>query len=122
MQADGGTRTASVTGAFVAFCEAAARLKKDGIFKKIPITDLLAAVSVGVVENEELLDLTYQEDSNALVDMNVVMTSAKRFVEIQGTAERVPFTKNRLSRLLELGEKGIDEIIAVVRNSLSDVL
>jgi len=122
IQADGGTRTASVTGAFVAFCEAANWLKKEGVFKKIPISDVLAAVSVGVVQNEELLDLTYQEDSNASVDMNLVMTGSKRFIEIQGTAEGMPFTKNRLNRLLELAEKGIDELILKVKTSLSDVL
>jgi len=122
VQADGGTRTASVTGAFVAFCEAAGRLKKEGVLKRIPISDTLAAVSVGVVENEELLDLTYQEDSNAAIDMNLVMTSAKRFVEVQGTAERMPFTKNRLNKLIELAEKGIDEIIVKVKASLSDLL
>ena len=122
IQADGGTRTASVTGAFVAFCEAAGYLKKQGMIKKIPISDVLAAVSVGVVENEELLDLNYHEDSNAAVDMNFVMTGAKRFVEIQGTAERMPFTKNRLNKLMEIAEKGIDELITEVKTSLSDVL
>lgn len=122
IQADGGTRTASVTGAFVAFCDAVNVLKKDGIVKKIPISDVLAAVSVGVVQSEELLDLTYQEDSNAAVDMNFVMTSAKRFIEIQGTAEGVPFTKNRLNKLIELAEKGIDELISKVKETLVGVL
>lgn len=122
IQADGGTRTASVTGAFVAFCDAANVLKKDGVFKKLPISDVLAAVSVGVVQNEELLDLTYQEDSNASVDMNFVMTSAKRFVEIQGTAEGVPFTKNRLNKLIDLAEKGVDELIGKVKTTLAGVL
>lgn len=122
IQADGGTRTASVTGAFVAFCDAANWLKKDGVFKKIPISDVLAAISVGVVQNQEILDLTYQEDCNASVDMNFVMTGAKRFVEVQGTAEGIPFTKNRLNKLIELAEKGVDELIGKVKTSLADVL
>ncbi|MBI2844324.1 MAG: ribonuclease PH [Armatimonadetes bacterium] len=122
IQADGGTRTASVTGAFVAFCEAAAVLKKDGIVKKIPITDALAAVSVGVVQNEEILDLSYIEDSNASVDMNIVMTAGGRFVEIQGTAEGMPFSRNRLNRLLELADKGVHELVVKVKESLAGVL
>jgi len=122
IQADGGTRTASVTGAFIAFVEAAALLKQQGVVKKIPITDVLAAVSVGVVQNEELLDLNYAEDSNASVDLNVVQTSAGRFVEIQGTAEGMPFSKNRLNKLLDLAEKGISEIIVKVKECLADVL
>jgi len=122
IQADGGTRTASVTGAFIAFVEAASFLKQQGVVKKIPITDVLAAVSVGVVQNEELLDLNYAEDSNASVDLNVVQTAAGRFVEIQGTAEGMPFSKNRLNKLLDLAEKGINEIIVKVKESLADVL
>lgn len=122
IQADGGTRTASVTGAFIAFCEAAGELKKDGVLKKIPISDVMAAVSVGVIENEELLDLSYAEDSNAAVDMNIIMTSAGRFIEIQGTAERMPFSRNRLNRLLELGDKGVHELIVKVKESLTGVL
>lgn len=122
LQADGGTRTASVTGAFVAFIEAASELKREGVLKKIPITDTLAAVSVGVVQNTEILDLNYAEDSNASVDMNIVMTSAGRFVELQGTAEGIPFSRNRLNRLLELGEKGVGELIVKVKESLSGIL
>jgi ribonuclease PH len=122
IQADGGTRTASVTGAFVAFVEAAGVLKKDGQVKKIPISDVLAAVSVGVVQNQEILDLTYAEDSSASVDMNIVMTASGRFVEIQGTAEGVPFTKNRLNKLLELADKGIGELVVKVKESLHGVL
>jgi ribonuclease PH len=122
IQADGGTRTASVTGAFIAFMEAANGLKKDGVFKKIPISDVLAAISVGVVQNEEVLDLNYAEDSNASVDMNIIMTSAGRFVEVQGTAEHMPFTRNRLNKLLDLADKGISELIVQVKQSLSDIL
>ncbi len=120
IQADGGTRTASVTGAFVAFVEAASLLKQQGVIKKIPISDVIAAVSV--VQNEELLDLCYVEDSNASVDFNVVQTAAGRFVEIQGTAEGMPFSKNRLNKLLDLAEKGIGELIVKVKESLADVL
>jgi ribonuclease PH len=122
IQADGGTRTASVTGAFVALIDALDYMKKDGMFKKLPITDVLAAVSVGVVQNEELLDLTYQEDSNAAVDMNIVMTAAGRFIELQGTAEGAPFTRNRLNKLIDLGEKGVQELIVQVKKTLTGVL
>ena len=122
IQADGGTRTASVTGAFVAFVQAAAILKKEGVLKKIPISDTLAAISVGVVQNDEILDLNYAEDSSASVDMNVIMTSAGRFVEIQGTAEGMPFSRNRLNKLLDLADKGISELIVKVKESLAGVL
>lgn len=122
VQADGGTRTASVTGAFIAFVEAANVLKQDGIFKKIPISDVLAAISVGVVQNTEILDLNYAEDSNASVDMNVIMTSAGRFVELQGTAEGMPFSRNRLNKLLEFAEKGVGELIVKVKESLTGLL
>jgi ribonuclease PH len=122
IQADGGTRTASVTGAFVAFVQAASVLKKEGVLKKIPISDVMAAISVGVVQNDEILDLTYAEDSNASVDMNIIMTSAGRFIELQGTAEGVPFSRNRLNRLLDLGEKGVSEMIVKVRECLAGIL
>lgn len=122
IQADGGTRTASVTGAFVAFVQAANVLKKEGVFKRIPISDVLAAISVGVVQNEEILDLTYAEDSSASVDMNIVMTSGGRFVEIQGTAEGMPFSRNRLNKMLELADKGIGELIIKVKESLTGIL
>lgn len=122
LQADGGTRTASVTGAFVAFVDACAVLKKDGILKKMPYSDLLSAISVGVVMGEELLDLNYKEDSNAQVDMNVIMTAAGRIVEIQTTAEGAPFTRNRFNNLLDLAQKGITEIIGNVKKTLADVL
>lgn len=122
LQADGGTRTASVTGAFVAFVDACAEMKKQGWVKKMPFSDLIAAISVGVVMGEELLDLNYKEDSNAQVDMNVIMTSAKRIVEIQTTAEGAPFTRNRFNNLLDLAQKGIEELIAAVKATLADVL
>lgn len=122
IQADGGTRTASVTGAFVAFADACAYLKKDNVIKKMPFTDILAAVSVGVVMSEELLDLNYKEDSSAALDMNVVMTAAGRLVEVQATAEGAPFTRNRFNTLLDLATKGIGEITKTVKENLSDIL
>jgi len=122
IQADGGTRTASITGAFVAFVDACAHLKKENIIKKMPFTDVLAAVSVGVVMSEELLDLNYKEDSSASVDMNVIMTAAGRIVEIQTTAEGAPFTRNRFNNLLDLAAKGIGEIVATVKTTLAEVL
>ncbi len=122
LQADGGTRTASITGAFVAFVDACAVMKKQGIVKRMPFSDILAAISVGVVMGEELLDLNYKEDSNAQVDMNVIMTSAKRIVEIQTTAEGAPFTRNRFNNLLDIAQKGIDELTTVVKKTLADVL
>ena len=120
IQADGGTRTASVTGAFVAFADACAIMKKDGLVKKAPYADLIAAVSVGVVMNEELLDLNYKEDSNASVDMNVVMTAAGRLVEVQATAEGAPFTRNRFDNLLALAQKGIARIAKDVKAELAE--
>lgn len=122
IQADGGTRTASITGAFIAFVDACAVLKKAGVVKKMPFSDLLAAISVGVVMNEELLDLNYKEDSNASVDMNVVMTASNRIIEIQTTAEGAPFTRNRFNNLLDLAQKGIGELTKVIKQNLADVL
>lgn len=122
IQADGGTRTTSITGAFIAFVDACAGLKKQGIIKKMPFSDILAATSVGVVMNEELLDLNYKEDSSAAVDMNVVMTSAGRLVEIQATAEGSPFTLNRLNNLIALAQKGVGQIVTKIKTELADVL
>jgi ribonuclease PH len=122
IQADGGTRTASITGSFVALADALNSLKTQGSLKRLPINDPLAAISVGVVSNEELLDLNYQEDSHAAVDMNVVMTASGRFVEVQGTAEAMPFSRNRLNKLLDLAQKGVDELIADIKQALADVL
>lgn len=122
MQADGGTRTASITGAFIAFADACAVMKKDGVIKKTPFSDVIAAISVGVVMNEELLDLNYKEDSNAAVDMNVVMTAAGRIVEVQSTAEGAPFTMNRFNNLMALAQKGISKLTTIVKSEISDVL
>jgi len=122
IQADGGTRTASVTGAFVAFVDACAVMKRENLVKKMPFADLIAAVSVGVVANEELLDLNYKEDSSAAVDMNVVMTAAGRLVEVQATAEGAPFTINRFNNLLALAQKGIGRLTKLIKDELADVL
>ncbi|MGB9618894.1 MAG: ribonuclease PH [Armatimonadota bacterium] len=122
IQADGGTRTASVTGAFVAFVDACAAMKRDNLVKKMPFADLIAAVSVGVVANEELLDLNYKEDSSAAVDMNVVMTAAGRLVEVQATAEGAPFTMNRFNNLMALAQKGIGKLTKLIKDELADVL
>lgn len=122
IQADGGTRTASITGSFIAFLDACALMKKDGIVKKLPYADLLSAISVGVVMSEELLDLNYKEDSNASVDMNVVMTSAGRIVEVQATAEGAPFTRNRFNNLMDLAQKGTSEIIKAIKETMADIL
>jgi ribonuclease PH len=122
IQADGGTRTASVTGAFIAFADACAVMKKENIVKKTPFSDIIVAVSVGVVMNEELLDLNYKEDSNAAVDMNVVMTAGGRIVEVQATAEGAPFTMNRFNSLMALAQKGITKLVTVVKSELANVL
>jgi len=111
IQADGGTRTAAITGAFIAVTDAVRFLKNDGKITSFPLIDYLAAVSVGRVNQEIVLDLNYPEDSNAEVDMNVVMTGAGRFVEVQGTAEQTPFEKKELDLLLEFASQGIKELI-----------
>jgi ribonuclease PH len=122
IQADGGTRTASITGGFVALVDALNRLKKEGKIFKIPIRDFVAAISVGIVNQELILDLTYEEDSQAEVDMNVVMTASGEFIEIQGTSERKTFTKEQMDKLLVLAKKGIFELIDLQRNLLKDIL
>jgi ribonuclease PH len=111
VQADGGTRTASITGAYVALVDALRFIAHKGRIDAIPVTDYLAAVSVGIVGGTPMLDLCYTEDSAAEVDMNLVMTGSGKIVEVQGTAEGEPFSKSELSRLLALGEKGIKALI-----------
>jgi len=122
IQADGGTRTASITGSFIALVDALNKLKKDGELDKIPIKDFVAATSVGIFNGSLLLDLTYEEDSRAEVDMNIVMTGKGEFIEIQGTAERKTFNKDQMDRLLGLAQKGITELIDIQRNLLKDIL
>ncbi len=118
IQADGGTRTASITGAWTAFALACRRLMKQGELERDPIREHVAAVSVGIVGGRSLLDLCYEEDSRADVDMNVVMTGSGRFVEVQGTAEGNPFSKEELSQLIELAAGGIAELIEIQRRTL----
>lgn len=113
LQADGGTRTASICGGYVALHDALARRVQAGLIAEHPITEACAAISVGIIEGEPRLDLPYIEDANADTDMNVVMTEAGNFVEVQGTAEKAAFTRGELDSLLGLAEKGIREIIAM---------
>ena len=122
IQADGGTRTASITGSFIALAYAFNKLKKDGIIGKIPIKDFVAATSVGILGGELLLDLAYDEDSQADVDMNIVMTGKGEFIEIQGTAERKSFTKEQMDVMLALAKKGIADLIATQRNLLTSII
>lgn len=110
IQADGGTRTASVTGAFVALALAFGRMKAAGILRDVPLIDSLAATSVGIVNEQLLLDLCYEEDSRAQVDMNVVMTGSGEFVEVQATAEGRPYTNDELQQLLDLAASGIQQL------------
>jgi len=115
LQADGGTRTAAITGAYIAMSMALRQLVKFGTLKKSPIRDCVAATSVGIVNGEAMLDLCYQEDSRAEVDMNVVMTGAGQFVELQATAEKTAFGDSHLASLLTLARKGVGELIEVQR-------
>ncbi|MHB9097097.1 MAG: ribonuclease PH [Syntrophales bacterium] len=110
IQADGGTRTAAITGAFVALVDLLRCMKDRGVVSAIPVTDYVSAVSVGIVDGQLLLDLDYAEDSGAEVDMNVVMTGKGLFIEVQGTAEARPFDRDRLSAMTELAAAGIDEL------------
>ncbi len=121
IQADGGTRTASITGGFIALGDAILRLKKNGLLTENPLNDRVAAVSVGIRDGQLLLDLTYEEDSRADMDMNVVMVGSGRFVEIQGTAEKKTFSKHEIDRLLELAEKGISELFEIQKHALKDL-
>lgn len=122
IQADGGTRTTSITGSFIALCLALNKLKKSGLINKIPVRDFVAATSVGMLGKDLLLDLTYDEDSKIDVDMNVVMTGGGEFIEIQGTAERKTFDKTETDKLLALARKGIGDLIDIQRNILKDIL
>ncbi len=119
LQADGGTRTAAISGAYVALHDACSRLVAKGELLKHPLTEQLAAVSVGIVDAISMLDLDYSEDSRAEVDMNVVMTSSGRFVEVQGTAEGAPFTRSELDDLLEVAATGISRLHAAQADVLS---
>src|SRR6185503_6490315 len=120
LQADGGTRTAAITGAYVAFALAASRLLKAGKISKSIILNQVAAVSVGIVNNAPLLDLKYDEDSRAEVDMNVVCTGDGRFIEVQGTAEREPFSRSQMDELLALAATGINSLVQVQRSAIGE--
>ena len=120
IQADGGTRTAAITGAFVAMVDAIYKLYNEGKIKEFPITNFLAAVSVGIGKDGPILDLCYEEDHLALVDMNVVMNDKSEFTEIQGTGENATFSRDELNILLDLAEKGNMELIAIQREALGE--
>jgi ribonuclease PH len=122
IQADGGTRTASITGGFVALALALRRLREAGHLRTIPLQDYVAATSVGVVEGTPLLDLAYDEDSRADVDMNIVKTGDGRFIEVQGTAEGRPFDRTALDELLTLADSGIQSLIALQREAVGALL
>lgn len=115
IQADGGTRTASITGAFVALYDALRWLIKQKKIEELPLSEFMSAISVGIVDGVPLLDLCYEEDSKAQVDMNVIMTGSGKFIEVQGTAERAPFDRDEMNRLIELASKGITELTAIQR-------
>lgn len=118
IQADGGTRTASITGSFVALVLAFNKLIEDGKIDKLPVNSFVSAISVGIVNDNPILDLCYAEDSNAQVDMNIIMTDKGEFVEIQGTGEEAPFTSTQLTQLLALGNKGCNDLISIQKDIL----
>src|SRR5437588_7955776 len=122
IQADGGTRTASITGAYVALALALERLVEAGTLTSAPLRDFVAATSIGVVDGEILLDLNYEEDSRAEVDMNLVMTGGKKIVEVQGTAEQHPFDDTQLRKMMELARRGIESLIAKQQAMLSKMM
>lgn len=117
IQADGGTRTASITGAFVAFEEACKKLMEQGLIEKMPFEERTAAISCGIVDGEELLDLCYVEDSNCQMDMNVVMTESGKIIEVQSTAEGYPVSKEQFASLLSIAEQGIKDICRIIRET-----
>ena len=122
IQADGGTRTASITGAFVALGLALNKLVEAGTLKSVPLNDFVAAVSVGIVDGEPLLDLCYEEDSRADVDMNVVMTAGQKFVELQATAEHQVFDENQLAAMIGLARQGLESLVAQQKAILANLV
>ncbi len=122
IQGDGGTRTASITGSFIALALALEKIRKDGLINRIPIRDYVAATSVGMLDGYALLDLAYAEDSKADVDMNVVMTAGGELIEIQGTAERKTFSKEEMDKMLDLAKKGIEQLIEMQKDLLKGIL
>jgi len=122
IQADGGTRTASITGAYVALAEAVKSWLHRGVISVDPLKDAVAAVSIGIVEGKILLDLCYEEDSKADVDMNFVMTGAGKFIEVQGTAEASPFTRKQMERMAEIAQLGIKELIKTQKKVIGNLI
>lgn len=118
LQADGGTRTASINGAYVALMDALRGLKKKGLLQRIPVREQVAAISVGIVKGKPVLDLCYEQDSTADVDFNVVMTDSGKFVEVQGTAEQEPFSRSQLDDLLKLADSGIRQVMKAQTQAL----
>ena len=118
VQADGGTRTASITGSFIALMDAISFLKKQNILEDVPVKDYVGAVSVGIVDGKLCLDLDYGEDSKAEVDMNIIMTGSGMLIEVQGTAEKKPFSKKELDKLISLAQEGIGELVNIQRKIL----
>ena len=122
IQADGGTRTASITGAFVALALAINKMREQDMIRTMPLVDYVAATSVGIVEGMPMLDLAYVEDSKADVDMNIIKTGSGQYIELQGTAEAMPFGREALNRLLDLGDTGIRQLIALQRGLVGNIL
>lgn len=122
IQADGGTRTASITGSFIALADCLVKLKKDALISSIPLKDYVGAVSVGILRGEPIMDLTYAEDSKAEVDMNVVMTGSGKFIEVQGTGEGGTFSKDDMDELLVLAQEGVEKLIDMQRSFYKDIL
>jgi ribonuclease PH len=122
IQADGGTRCASITGSFISMVLALEKMRKTGAIDKIPVSDYVAAISVGISDGKPILDLDYDEDSSSEVDMNIIMTGSGKFIEIQGTAEREPFAKKEMDELLILAKNGIAELISVQKKVLKGIL
>jgi ribonuclease PH len=122
IQADGGTRTASITGAYVALVEAVGRWQKTRIIGADPVKDSVAAVSIGIIGGKILLDLSYEEDSRADVDMNFVMTGSGKFIEVQGTAESAPFTKKQMERMAEIAQEGIRDLLKAQKKVIASLV
>ena len=121
IQADGGTRTASITGAYIALAEAARGWLHRGIINSDPIKETVAAVSIGIIDGKILLDLCYEEDSKADVDMNFVMTGSGKFIEVQGTAEQAPFTRKQMERMAEIAQAGIKELLKAQKRVIASL-
>jgi ribonuclease PH len=121
IQADGGTRTASITGAYIALMEAARGWRERGILSAEPVHDAVAAVSIGILDGKILLDLCYEEDSKADVDMNFVMTGSGKFIEVQGTAEASPFTRKQMERMAEIAQQGIKDLLKAQKKVLASL-